>query len=1057
MPDSVVTSHPTAREPSFGNGGLAERRQLSVMFCDLVGSTALSRVLDPEDLRDVLHAYQAIAGDAIERYGGAITRFMGDGILALFGYPMAHEDATERAVHAAVAIVEAIAELDASARFGPQVSLKVRIGVATGLTVVGDIIGKGAAREEAVIGETPNLAARLQGLAAANEIMIALETRTLIGERFECEPVGERALKGFADPVEVWRVLGARDPLSLMDAAESSDAQPMVNRERERALLTRLWQHSHTGRGQIALVTGEPGIGKSRLIRTLRSLVIEQRGSWLRLQCLPYFANTSLYPIANRLAQLAGFEREDSDGVRIEKLESTFSQLLANASSAWLDAFADVLEIEHASPAPKDGPEMTAQRRKERMLDALAEFVVLMSQRRPMVVVLEDAHWMDPTTGELLARVAQAIETSRILIVVSHRPGIQLELPGTVDITQLELTRLHPLEGRAILESMLGGQKLDEQVINAIVERTDGVPLFVEEVTRAVIDSDVEAGSDVNVAAIPSSLKDSLMARIDRLGSAKPLAQLASVIGHQVTRALLAEVSGMEARRLDAELKHLCDADILAPLVSDNDEEYGFRHALVRDAAYESQLRRRRETVHARVADVLVEKFSDLVAHRPELVAEHFTRSKRFQEAGERWIEAGRRAGERSANREAVNHLRRGLDVLSGISDSRKRDRLELALLNVLGPALIATDGPGSPSVSDIYERALAVCHRVPESQQHFVALWGWWRVSMNHDIGRARAERLETLAERLNDPGLALQAHHCQWATAFHLGEHAACAAHVQAGLALYDEHAHCHQASEYGGHDARVCGEGEQALSLWIMGREQDGRAPIERAQEWARQLNHVGSIAHAMDYAVIHALYRRDAQAVMQLAGVLKEFAEEQRLPDYSSRAAFFDGWARASSGDLHDGLVCMQRAVAALAQTGTREDFPMFYELMVQVMTRLGHYQEAIRTLLLAFRESKRTGIRFWLAEQHRCRAEIALASGNCGAEQALAQALSVANRQGARAFCLRAATTLARVFERSNRRVEAVATLEQHLAPYSPDCTTRDVSEARALRDQLSAP
>jgi class 3 adenylate cyclase/predicted ATPase len=1037
-----------------------ERRQLIVLFCDLVGSSKFASRLDPEELRDLIRSYQAACTAVIRRFDGTVSRYMGDGILALFGYPRAHEDDGERAVRSALDIIAAMAALPVPQRAAGAEPLAVRIGIATGLVVAGDLIGEGASEEEAIVGETPNLAARLQALASPNSVVIAASTRALIGERFECTDLGEHHLRGFADAARVWQVVAPRSGTSRFEAAQPTRLAPLVDREEELEWLLRLWQEAQDRHGRAVLLAGEAGIGKSRLVEALREHIAGKPHAAVFCQCSPHYANTALYPLIQHIERAVGIEREDTPSAKLAKLSTWLGTGPENAETVAL--LGTLLSIPTDTRLPSSA--MSPQRQKERTFEMLLRYLQGKAAAPPLLVVFEDVHWVDPTTKEFLTLFIERVRKMRALLGLTFRPdAFSQPWADQPHVEYRELTRLSP-EHAARLAEQVAGERLTKSVIGQVVAKTDGVPLFIEELTRAVLGTglpgephDQHARREPAAAlAIPSTLQDSLMARLDQLGPAKLVAQVAGAIGREFSYELLEAVASLPAERLRQGLEVLERAGLIYRESRAAAASYVFKHALVQEVAYQSLLRSRRRELHLRIAEALETGFPQTARDAPELVAHHWTEAGDAQRAVAGWLAAGQRASERSEYREAIAHLSRGLELARGLPDADEQRSRELTLLLALGPPLIIAEGAGTPLVAQVYARALELCAAIPESALHFAAHWGWWRASMDHRSGRQRADKLLQLARTLGDPALSLQAHHCQWATLYMLGAHHECCQHIEAGLELYDPNRHRAHAALYGGHDARVCALGELALARWLLGQPQEALEHVRSALAWAEELAHVGSRAHAMDYALVLHKFRRDAAAVTVWARDLVAFAEEQKLRDHRAKGAFYLGWARALGDDPAAGLAEMLDGIASEQNAGTPEDFPLYYEMLAEIYARTGRHAEGLNAIADAFAYADRLGLLFWNPELHRRRGELLLASGASLADAAACfrDALASARAQGARSLELRAAVSLARLHRREGDVAAAATVLRPAYAPFA-HLDTPDAIEARELLETLA--
>jgi class 3 adenylate cyclase/predicted ATPase len=1031
-----------------------ERRQLTVLFCDLVGSSMLASRLDPEEMRDLMLAYQSACTAVIRRFDGTVSRYVGDGILALFGYPRGHEDNAERAVRAGLEIVSAVGTLPVPAGGGGP--LAVRIGIATGLVVVGDLIGEAAAERQAVVGETPNLAARLQTLASPNSVVISAGTRSLIGEHFDCVDLGSHALKGFADPMSACRVLAPRQVAARIQAAQAS-LSPLVDREDVSSFLRRLWEDAARGTGRVALLAGEAGIGKSRVVEALLEDIGAPR-TGLRFQCSPYYANTALHPVMEQIERVAGIGRENAPPAKLEKL------------SAWMGAAPEAGEAVALLAAllsiPADErfplPAMSPQRQKERTFDLLLGFVQRRAVARPVAIVFEDVHWMDPTTQEFLGVLIERVRAMRALVILTFRPEFSPPWRDQPHVELLELSKLAP-EHASGLARQVAGARLPEAIIEEVVAKTDGVPLFIEELTRAVLGTGLlveqhgqhTSAGPLPLLAIPSTLQDSLMARLDQMGPAKLIAQVAGAIGREFGYELLEAIVPLPPQRLREGLEALQRAGLVYAESRVSARIYTFKHALVQEVAYQSLLRSRRRELHASIAEVLERSFPQTARDAPELVAHHWTEAGNFERAIAGWLAAGRRASERSEYREAIGHLRTGMALVPNIGDAEVRREHELGLLLVLGAALITTEGAGTPEVRTLYQRALDLCAGKAESASHFAAYWGWWRASLDLRAGSEWADKMLGLAKTLAEPALLLQAHHCQWATLYMRGAHGACCHHIDRGLELYDPSRDHPYAALYAGHDVRVCALGERALARWLLGHPQEALEHVHAALAWAKELKHVGSRAHAMDYALVLHRFRRNADVVAARAEELMAFACEQQLRDHRAKAALFRGWARSLRHDARGGLNEMLEGMAAFQAGGTPEDVSLYYEMLAEAFGAAGRYEDGLRAVEEAFAQTARCGILYWNAELHRRRGELLLASGapHAAAAACFREALDCARAQSAISLELRAALSLARL-HRSVGQAPMALTILRPVFERFEQTDTPDAAEARELLETL---
>src|SRR5499427_5887816 len=703
----------------------AERRQVTVMFSDIVGWTALSARMDPEDLRELISAYQKSVTEAVHRFGGFVAQYLGDGVLVYFGYPEAHEDDAERAVRAGLELIAAVIALKTPA------SLQTRVGIATGLVVVGDLTGSGEGHERRIIGETPNLAARLQGIAEPNTVVIAEATRGLLGNLFELRDLGARDLKGVAEPVRAWVALRASTVESRFEALHPSGLTALVGRTEETELLLRRWSRAKSGEGQVVLISGEAGIGKSRLTAALLESLAPEPHTRLRYFCSPQHTDSTFYPIIGQMERAAGLLHDDAPQRKLDKLDA----LLAQSSTSIQDAalFAEMLSL------PNDGRyparELTPQQRRQKTLEALTAQVETLSRQKPVLMIFEDAHWADPTSLEAFGRVVDRIRTLRVLLLVTFRPEFDAPWVGRPYVTALMINRLAEHEAGAMIDRIVGNRLLSASIRQDIIERTDGIPLFVEEMTKAVLEAGSETAAARAIAAVPSptlavpaSLYASLMARLDRLGGpAKELAQIAAVIGREFSHALLASVVGQPEAALKSALNRPIAAGLLFRRAMPPHATYLFKHALVQDAAYGTLLRETRRQLHGRIAKALENHFPGTVETQPELIAHHCAQAGLNSKAIEYLGMAGRRAIERSSNPEAIGHLKRALEMLHSLPADSEHAQVALKLEVMLAQAMIASKGYSSPETMEVLLRAKKIITEATETSQRFTILYGTW------------------------------------------------------------------------------------------------------------------------------------------------------------------------------------------------------------------------------------------------------------------------------------------------------------------------------------------
>ena len=1026
----------------------AERRQLTVMFCDMVGSTELSTKLDPEDLREVVAAYHRGVAETVGSFGGFVAKYMGDGVLVYFGYPQAHEDDAERAVRAGLALIEGITEITA-----PE-PVRVRIGMATGLVVVGDLIGAGAAQEQSVVGETPNLAARLQSRARPGALLIDANTRHLVGDLFEFLDLGAVEAKGFAGAVPAWQVLRTSAVESRFEALRSSSLTPLVGREEELEFLLRRWARAREGHGQVVLVSGEPGIGKSRIAAVLADRLRDEPGLCLRYFCNAHYENSALYPVIAQLERAAGFAREDPPATRLEKLKALLVQSAATDEETAL--IGELLSL----PLPDRAAtaQLTPQQKKEKTQEALLRKMKTLSENRPLLLVWEDVHWIDPTSRELLDLTIARLRNLRVLLVVTFRPEFEPPWTGQAQVGLLTLSRLDAQEGTALAERV-AGKSLPPAIVTRIAARADGIPLFVEELTRALVEAgSLESGSSQPaLLAIPPSLHASLLARLDRLGpAAKEAAQIGAAIGREFSyRLLIAAARGSEAAVRDG-VDRLVGAGLVFQRGIPPAAEYQFKHALVQDAAHGTLLRGARQRLHLRIATALGDRSPETAERAPEVLAHHLALAGQLDTAAAHWLEAGRRAAARSANVEAIAHLTRGIEALGGAADTPERARQQLALQLALGPALMTTRGFSAPEPERAYRTARRLSKRLDDDRARFASIWGLWLVSGSSGrpaFRRELADELFRVAEQLGDRGLLLEAHHAGWATDMSAAHHISGREHVRDGLALYDRKEHRSHALVYGGHDPAVCGKGHGALMLWLLGYPDQAAREARDVVVFAESIGHVPSVGHALWWAAMVHQLRRDAPLVLDHSKRLLELGAEHALKQYQMIGSILHGWAFAHLSDVEDGLSELRHADTSYA--GTQRTY--FSAILAETELRAGQFDRAEAALKDAAAIANRLDETWWRAGMLCVEGDLLRARSNdnwSAAEARYGDAIALARDQQAKSIELRTATSLARLRRDQGCAAEARDVLEPIYGWFTEGFDTADLKEAKALIEEL---
>jgi TOMM system kinase/cyclase fusion protein len=1042
----------------------AERRQLTVLFCDLVDSTRLASQLDPEELREVVRAYQDTCAKVIARFEGHIAQYLGDGLLVYFGYPRAHEDDAQRAVRAGLGMVEALGQLNTRLARERGVRLAVRLGCHTGLVVVGEM-GGGTQQEQLALGETPNLAARLQGLAASNTLVISAATVPLLGGFFACQALGAHLLKGFAQPIEVYQVLFESTARSRLEAAGSADLTPLVGREQEAALLRERWAQVKDGLGQVVLLSGEAGIGKSRLVQVLMEYVATEPHAWLTpCQCSPYYQNTALYPLIELLERVAlRFDRDESPPQKLGKLEGFLVQYGLPLAEA-MPLLAALLSL----PLTADYAPLTLspEQQKQKTLHAFLAIFLRIAAQQPVLFVMEDLHWVDPSTLELLSLLVDQGPTARILALFTFRPDFSPPWTGRAHLTQVTLNRLPRRQAIEMTDRVAHSKTLPPEVVEQVVAKTDGVPLFVEELTKMVLESGLlrereeryELTGPLPPLAIPATLHDSLMARLDRLAAVKGLAQLGATLGREFSYELLQAVAPWDEETLQRGLHQLVAAEFLYQRGLPPQATYVFKHALIQDAAYQSLLRSTRQRYHQHMAQVVEARFPEVCDTQPELLAHHYTEAGLSAQAIQYWQRAGQRAIERSAHLEAVAHLTKGLEVLATLPDTPERAQQELDLQTTLGPALIATKGYAAPDVAQAYTRARELCQQVGETPQLFPVLWGlWYFYTLRAEFHTARELEVQclTLAQRVQDPALLLQAHFMPGTTSLHLGELVRARGSLEQAIALYDPRQHRAQAWLYG-EETGVIAQAYIGRPLWLLGYPDQALRRSHQAVLLAQERAYPISLAFASTWAATVRQFRREAAATQARAEALIALSREQGFAIWEAFGKVLQGWALAAQGRGEEGIAQMRRGHDAWQATGAELDRPYFLVLLAEAYGKVGQIEAGL-VLLAEASAVVDKGERYWEAELYRLKGELLAraAEQHTEAETCFRQALEVARRQQAKSLELRAAMSLARLWQQQGKRVEARDLLAAVYGWFTEGFDTADLQDTKALLAELS--
>ncbi len=995
----------------------AERRQLTVIFIDLVGSTELATQLDPEEMSVLLRQFQnAVAGDVV-RFDGYVAKLMGDGALAYFGWPQAHEDEAERAVRAGLAVVGTVGEL--STHGGHR--LEVRVGIATGVVVVGDLIGIGAAQESAVVGETPNLAARLQSLADPGTVLISELTYRLTGRIFDVKRIRPQKLHGFEAPINSYQVVGENLLESRFDALHVGGASPLVGREIDIALLLERWKLARAGEGQVVELFGEGGIGKSRLLQELRDRLKEERITYLRYFCSPYHTQTELYPVADQLLRAAEIRRSDPPERQLAFLEEVLATT-RNPREA-IPLIASMLSIPLGQNYAK--LDLMPQMQRTRTFEVLIDQLVALAGSNPVLMLLEDAHHLDPTSAELFDAVVDRIRRLPIMLVATYRPEGTARWSGLPHVTTLTLNRLSRAQAASIIGGLTGGKRLPTSVLEQILAKTEGVPLFVEELTKVMLESGLlsEHGDNFKLSgplpprAVPATLHDSLMARLDRLASVREVAQIGAVIGREFSHELLSAVSGLPDTELDLAADQLVGAGLVSRRGGGNQRSYAFKHALVQDAAYGSLLHSRRQQLHALIARAIEERFPETVSTEPEILAHHFEQAGLLESASEYQELAGRRALARSLLTEAVARFNSALVGLNGQPRSVKRARRELAIQIAIGSTQVAAHGFASPEAGAAYKRAEELCLELDDVKELFPVLYGLCLFHLySAELSQARmaADRLLDLAGSENNQNLSFFAHRAAGVSAYPAGEFLRARAHLKEALSLYKSDEHRAPAFVYA-FDPRVVCLDYLGRTMLPLGFPDQSIAANEEAISEARELGHRNSLALPLFFGGVSRQIVGDLAALERMAAELLIISSEAGFRLWQAGASILQGWVCAQQGRIDEGFAMISDGTENWLKTGAKFMLPYFLGLQAQLQLKLGQTNEALILLSQAQEQVEKTTERWFGPEIIRLQGEVLLSFGSkkkLAAIERFSEAQAAARAQGARFWELRAALDLA---------------------------------------------
>lgn len=1059
--EAAAQRAPAAATQAFFGSDVAdaERRQLTVMFCDLVGSTALSERLDPEDLRDVVRAYQEICAEVITRFDGHLAKYLGDGLLVYFGYPRAHEDDSVRAVRAGLGMVEELERLNARLEKHHGVRLAMRVGIHTGLVVAGKM-GTGEQREsQGIIGETPNIAARLQEAAAPDTVVVSGATLRLIAGLFVTQSLGSPVLKGVSEPIPVYRVLRPSGVRSRLDVA--CRLTPFVGRQQEVGLLLDRWEQVQEGMGQAVSICGEAGVGKSRLVQILRERLTTTPHTWLECRSSTYTQNSAFYPVIEMVEQVLAFTEEDSPDDKLRKFERGL--LDSGTSDAHSMALlAELLSLPPGAHGPL--PELSPELQRRQTLEALVALMLGLARQQVVLLLVEDLHWCDPSTLELLGLLLDQGPTARMLVLLTFRPEFEPPWPTRSHLTPIHLNRLRRRQAQEMVELVSGTRPLPAGVAEEIVARADGIPLFVEELTRMVLESDLLVEHDgkyglrapLSELAIPATLQDSLMARLDRLSAAKEVAQLGATLGREFSFPLLRAISPISEARLHRGLARLVEAEVLYQRGLPPQATYTFKHSLIQETAYQSLLKRTRRETHARIARVLEEQFAERVASEPEVVARHYEEADLAAQAIPHYRRAGERAAQSSAHREAVGHLRRAIALLEALPESPERHERELSIQIILGASLQATEGFSSPVVGDTYRRVRTLCDLARDPSQLAVGLWGlraFHLTSGNLEAAHELAEALRRLGEEKNESVFLAAGEYGMGSVAYYQGRFAAALAHSQQAIAYHDASRSGELIAGYA-LDFGITARCYASLASWHLGHVDRAMTLADQAVDEARRLGHPLTLGFALLFAAITQQACRNRQKVQRMAAEVLVLSERHGFSLFLAGGKVLSAWARAGEPNAIDEILA---GTSTAAGTGNQSFAPLILCGVAEVHLAVGHYPEALGAVEMGLALSAQHAMTFWDAELQRQKGELLQKIGGHPAdevERRFQKALTLAREQEAKSLELRAAMSLARLWMRQGKAHAGRELLGSIHATFTEGFETPDLKDAQALLMEL---
>jgi class 3 adenylate cyclase/tetratricopeptide (TPR) repeat protein len=1061
-PSTLAPAYPAA----------AERRQLTVLCCDLVDSTALASQLDPEDYREVVRAYQARCADVVQRYDGYIAQYRGEGLLVYFGYPRAHEDDAQRAVRAGLEILDALAPLRTRLAEDQAVWLAVHLGIHTGLAVIG-AIGTRGRQDVLALGDAPIVAARLQDVAAPDTVVVSDATWRLVQGFFAGHDLGPQTLKGMTTSVHMYQVLGMSGAQSRLEVTSPRGLTPLVGRETELTALVERWEEAKAGRGQVVVLNGEAGIGKSRLVRAVQDRLVDEPYTRPECRCSPYAQHSALYPVIALGRRLLQWQRDEAPEVTLNKLEAALAPYDVPLPEA-VPLLASLLSLPLSGRYPP--PQLTPQRQRQKTLETLLALLLGHAAEQPVLFIVEDLQWVDPSTLELLTRIIERGPTARILTLLTCRPDFHPPWGFGGHVTSLSLGPLPPPQAEQMIDRMTGGKRLPAEVRQQVVTKTDGVPLFVEELTKMVLESGLlqeqadhyELLDPFHPLAIPATLHDSLMARLDRLAEAKEVAQLGATLGRAFPYELLRAVSPWDEERLQHGLEQLVEAELLYQRGAPPQVTYVFKHALIQEAAYQSLLKSQRQQYHQQIVHILERHFPEIAATQPELLAHHYTEAGLPAQAIPYWQRAGQRAVERSANIEAINHLTKGLELLKELPATPERIQQELTMQLAIGAPLLMLKGHTAPEVEAVYARAYDLAQQLGNTPQRFSVLVGVWRYYLSRarlQTARELAEQCFALAQGLGEPVALQEAHQILGSTLFFMGDPIAARGHLEQGVALYDPQQSRQLAFSRGTDPGVVC-LSRLAWTLWRLGYPDRALARSHEAIALAQRLSHPYSLMFALLYDAHIHVWRREASCAKERIEAVLSLIRENGFVQFLAGGIMRLGWVLVEQGAIEDGLAHIRQSIEAHRIHGTELGRHETLSVLAQACGKAGQAQEGLRVLAEALAMAHNNAELYCEPELYRLNGELLLQADRHGlvsdsdtpraaeAEASFHQAIALARQQGAKSLELRAVMSLSRLWQHQGKRTEARHILTEIYHWFTEGFDTLDLHEAKALLDGL---